>query len=78
MKLFDQSAIAAVTRNQRHVRRDQAIQGKRGDRSIGINHEQVLVKGRVDTDNVLDLVVDLQLEGVHRGIEVHLRHHVSL
>lgn len=54
------------------LRRDQAIQGEWRDGCISINHEHVLVERRIDTDDVLDLVVDLQLERVHWRIEVDL------
>ena len=54
------------------LRRDQSIQRHRVNGCIGINHEHVLVERRVDTDDVLDLVVDLKLEWVHWRVEVDL------
>ena len=54
------------------LRRDKTIQGERRDSRIGIHHEDVLVEGRVDTNDVLDLVVDLKLERVHWRVEVDL------
>ena len=38
---------------------------------IGINSEDIFVEGRVDTDDVAHLVVDLQLEWRHGGVKVH-------
>ena len=60
------------------LRRDETIEGKRRDRGISINHEQVLVEGRIDSNDVLDLVVDFQFQRVHRGVEVHLCRVVSV
>ena len=54
------------------LRRDETVQGERSDSRIGINHEHVLVECRIDTNDVLDLVVDLQLQRIHRRIEVNL------
>ena len=54
------------------LRRDKTIEGKRRDRGISINHEQVLVEGRIDSNDVLDLVVDLEFQRVHGGVEVNL------
>lgn len=54
------------------LRRDETIEGKRRDRGISINHEQVLVEGRIDSNDVLDLVVDLEFQRVHGGVEVNL------
>ena len=54
------------------LRRDETIEGKRRDRGISINHEQVLVEGRIDSNDVLDLVVDLEFQRVHGGVEVDL------
>ena len=56
-----------------HLRGDQPVQGERRDSGIGIHHEHILVEGRVDTDDVLDLVVHLELKRVHRRIEVDLK-----
>jgi hypothetical protein len=36
-----------------------------------------IVKSRIDTDNILDLAVHLQLQRVHRGIEMNLLSCVS-
>ena len=54
------------------LRRDQPVQRQRMDGSIGIDREQVLVERRIDTNDILDLVVDLELQGVHRSVEVNL------
>ena len=54
------------------LRRDKTIQGKRRDSRIGIHHEDVLVEGRVDTNDVLDLMVNFQLQRVHGRVEVNL------
>ena len=37
---------------------------------IGVHHEDVLVEGGVDSDDVAHLVVNFELEGIHRGVEV--------
>ena len=55
-----------------HLRGDEAVQREGMDSSIGIHHEQVLVESRVDTDDILDLVVHFELEGVHGRVEVDL------
>ena len=39
---------------------------------IGIHSQNVFVERRIDTDDVLDLVVDLKLERVHWRVEVDL------
>ena len=54
------------------LRRDQPVQRERMDGSIGSNREQVLVERRIDTNDVLDLVIDLELQRVHRSVEVDL------
>ena len=56
----------------RCLRGDEAVQGEGMDGCIGIHHEQILVERRVDTNDVLDLVVDLELQGVHGSVEVDL------
>ena len=38
---------------------------------VSIDLEDVLVERRIDTDNVSHLMVDLQLERVHRGVKVN-------
>jgi len=38
---------------------------------IGVDHEDVLVEGGVDPDDVAHLVVNFELEGIHWGIEVN-------
>ena len=52
------------------VRRDKAVHRQRRYRSVGINHETVLVERGVDTNDVLDLVINLKLQRIHGGIEV--------
>ena len=42
------------------------------DRSIRINHEEILVKRGVNANNILDLVVHLKFERVHRRVEMNL------
>lgn len=37
---------------------------------IGIHHEDILIESWVDSDDVAHLVVDLKLEGIHRGVKV--------
>ena len=37
---------------------------------IGVHHEDVLVEGGVDSDDIAHLVVNFELEGIHWGIEV--------
>ena len=41
-----------------------------GAHRIGVHREDVLVEGGVDSDNVAHLVVNFELEGIHRGVEV--------
>lgn len=53
-------------------RRDQPVQGQLFNSRISIDHEEILVKARIDTDNILDQVVHLELERVHWGIKVYL------
>ena len=55
-----------------NARRDQSVDRQGIDCCIGINHEQVLVERGVDSNNVFDLVVHLQLEWIHRCVEVDL------
>ena len=38
---------------------------------IGIDSEQVLIERRVNTNNIPHLVVNLEFQGRHRGIEVY-------
>lgn len=49
---------------------DEVVQRERVDSRVGVDHQEVLVEGRVDADDVLDLVEDLELGGSHRRIEV--------
>jgi len=58
--------------SEKDLRGYQAIQGQGLDHSIGINHKQILIEGWVDTDNVLDLVVNLKFQRIHRRAEVNL------
>jgi hypothetical protein len=58
---------------EKNSRRDEMAQRSIIDGRIGIDGEEVLVEGRVDTDDVLDLVVHLELERVHRRVEVDLK-----
>ena len=37
---------------------------------VGINSKDILIEGGVNTDNISHLVVDFQLQRVHRSIEV--------
>lgn len=37
---------------------------------ISVHHENVLVEGGVDSDDIAHLVVNFELEGIHRGVEV--------
>ncbi len=37
---------------------------------ICVHHEDVLVEGGVNSDDVAHLVVNFELEGIHRGVEV--------
>ena len=38
---------------------------------IRINLENILVKGRINTDYIAHLMEDLELQRIHRCIEVH-------
>ena len=42
-----------------------------GTHGIRINCEDILVEGRVDTDNVTHLMINLKFQGRHRCVEVH-------
>jgi hypothetical protein len=53
-------------------RRDQPVERQLLHSRVGVDHEQVLVEARVNANDVLDLVVHLELEGVHRRVEVDL------
>ena len=55
------------------LRGDESVQRQRCDGRIGVNHEQVFVEGRVDTNNILDLMIHLQFQRIHGSIEVNLR-----
>src|SRR5258706_12472433 len=70
--ILDQGEYDSIER-RKDLRRYQAIQRHRLDHSIGINHEQILVEGWVNADNVLDLVVNLKFQRIHRRAEVDLR-----
>ena len=39
---------------------------------VGVDHEHVLVERRVDTDDILDLMVHLELEWAHGRIKMNL------
>ena len=54
------------------VRRDQPVEREGIHRGIGINCKQILVKRRVDTNHILDLVVYLELQRVHWRVKVNL------
>ena len=43
------------------------------DGRVGVDGEQVLVETRVDSNHILDLVVHLELDRVHRRVEVDLK-----
>jgi hypothetical protein len=62
-----------MTVRRMHVRGNQAVDGKRIDRCISINHEQIFVEGRIDSNHILDLVVDFQFERVHWTVEMDLQ-----
>ena len=38
---------------------------------ICVHHEDVLVEGGVDSDDVAHLVVNFELKGIHRGVKVN-------
>jgi hypothetical protein len=38
---------------------------------VGVDGEKVLVERRIDTDDVLDLVVDFEFGGSHRRVEMN-------
>ena len=57
-----------------HLRGDEAVQREGMDSSIGIHHEHVLVEGRVDTNDVLDLMINLKFQWIHRRVKVNLRY----
>ena len=54
------------------LRGDQTVQRKWCDCRIGVDHENVFVEGRIDTDNVLDLMVNLKFQWIHRRVKVNL------
>jgi hypothetical protein len=56
----------------KYIRRDEAVDRVRLDGGVGIHHEQILIERRVHTNDVLDLVVHLELERVHRCVEMDL------
>lgn len=62
---------------QNDVRRDKPIERKWIDRSISVNHEHVFVERRVHTNNILDLVVNFELQRVHRCVEMDLDLEIS-
>ena len=45
--------------------------GKSVTYCVSIHSEDILVERRVDTNDIPHLVVDLELEGRHRSVEVH-------
>lgn len=55
-----------------HVRRNQAVDRQRVYNSVGIHHEQIFVERRVNADDILYLVVDLELQRIHGRVEVDL------
>jgi hypothetical protein len=55
-----------------NLRRDQPIQRVLFYCGIGIDREDVLVECRVDTNDILDLMVHFQLQWVHRRVKVDL------
>ena len=61
-----------------HLRRDETIEGKRRDRGISINHEQILIERRVNTNDILDLMIHFQLQWVHRSVKVDLINNVRV
>ena len=59
------SELPALHEQDKDLRGDEAVDRVGLHCSIGIDHEHVLVESRVDTDDILDLVIHFQLEGVH-------------
>ena len=66
------SDVNTGLRIRRYSRRDKPIERERINRSVGINHENVFIERRVHTNYVLDLVINLEFQRVHRGVEVNL------
>ena len=56
----------------RNARGYQSIEGKRLNSRVGIHHENIFIERRIDTNNILDLVEHLELEGSHGRVEVDL------
>lgn len=57
-------------------RRNQAVNRVLLNRSISIDGEKIFVECRVDSNNVLNLVVHLQFHRVHGRVEVNLQQNV--
>ena len=57
---------------KKYSRRDKPVERKRINRGIGINHENVFVERWVHANYVFDLVINLEFQGIHRGVEVDL------
>ena len=58
----------------RNLRRYQAIQGKSINNCIGIHHEKIFIEGWIDTNNILDLMVNLKFQWIHRRVKVNLEY----
>jgi hypothetical protein len=51
---------------------DKPVEGFLLDTSVGINHKQVFVKLRINSNDVVKLMEYLQLERTHGGTVVHV------
>lgn len=57
---------------RKYSRRDKPVERERINGGVGINHENVFVERWVHADYVLDLVINFELQWIHRRVEVDL------
>src|ERR1700753_171113 len=62
---------------EKYVRGDETIEGHGINRGVGIRHEHIFVECWIHTDDVLDLVINFELQWVHRRGEVDLETAIS-
>lgn len=75
--LSNKFSMDAIVEDVSNLRRDETIDRERVNCSIGIYHEQVFVECWVNSNNVLNLVIHLQLERAHRRVKVDLEDQVN-
>jgi hypothetical protein len=59
------SLLRSCKEKKKNLRRNKAIYGQGLDSCISVNREQIFIERRIDTNNVLYLMVHLELQWIH-------------